>query len=491
MTTTARVWIGGLPVLALGLLEANDIHNNGIAGFGRQPDSDSGALRDPPRTDGWLVRARPVHRQPHPFPQQPHRNEIYNGHQGGVFILGEGRGLIEHNNIYEQETRSQRVNDVHTLVHRLPPQNFNMLDIIIKHLTNVAAHSDKNLMSVSNLGVCFGPTLLRPEEETVAAIMDIKFYNVVVEILIENYTKIFKSDPEPSDGPGPPSGEMMTSRDRDIHSNSPTSPPLQSHVRHKYHNMQQTPPPVTHAVIKTYYDGPLSSSLHSVNSTSSQLRAESIYGTSHQALPMPNYQAHMTRIPGGPIPGAIHNNSYSTDANSTFHHSSPLHHHKALPSPFYYTTIGASSEVLNSTSSSNESVSSLSSRDTVPPQSHHNAFNAAAAAVAVASGLPQKSKRGASLGLHYPTSYRPPHDNVSLSVTSNSYSSGRSSPGFSQGIRRVRTLYACLGENDGELSFEPNQIITNVRTSLEPGWLEGTLNGKTGLVPENYVEVLP
>jgi len=27
--------------------------------------------------------------------------------------------------------------------------------------------------------------------------------------------------------------------------------------------------------------------------------------------------------------------------------------------------------------------------------------------------------------------------------------------------RRVRTLYACLGENDGELSFEPNQIITN------------------------------
>lgn len=41
-------------------------------------------------------------------------------------------------------------------------------------------------MTVSNIGVCFGPTLLRPEEETVAAIMDIKFCNVVVEILIEN-----------------------------------------------------------------------------------------------------------------------------------------------------------------------------------------------------------------------------------------------------------------------------------------------------------------
>lgn len=83
-------------------------------------------------------------------------------------------------------------------------------------------------------------------------------------------------------------------------------------------------------------------------------------------------------------------------------------------------------------------------------------------------------------------------------------------------FRRVRTLYACLAENDGELSFEPNQIITNgtyyaiqnkknnhlikiyiflkkksVRSSNEPGWLDGTLNGKSGLIPENYVEVLP
>ena len=57
---------------------------------------------------------------------------------------------------------------------------------------SVAAKADKNLMTVSNLGVCFGPTLLRPEEETMAAIMDIKFCNVVVEILIENYDKVPK-----------------------------------------------------------------------------------------------------------------------------------------------------------------------------------------------------------------------------------------------------------------------------------------------------------
>lgn len=45
-------------------------------------------------------------------------------------------------------------------------------------------------MTVANLGVVFGPTLMRPQEETVAAIMDLKFQNIVVEILIENHEKV-------------------------------------------------------------------------------------------------------------------------------------------------------------------------------------------------------------------------------------------------------------------------------------------------------------
>lgn len=53
-------------------------------------------------------------------------------------------------------------------------------------------------MTVGNLAVCFGPTLLRPEEETVASIMDIKFYNIVVEILIENCERIIAGPPQDS-----------------------------------------------------------------------------------------------------------------------------------------------------------------------------------------------------------------------------------------------------------------------------------------------------
>lgn len=45
-------------------------------------------------------------------------------------------------------------------------------------------------MTVSNLGMIFGPTLMRSQEETVAAMMNIKFQNIVVEIIIENHQKV-------------------------------------------------------------------------------------------------------------------------------------------------------------------------------------------------------------------------------------------------------------------------------------------------------------
>ena len=40
--------------------------------------------------------------------------------------------------------------------------------------------------------------------------------------------------------------------------------------------------------------------------------------------------------------------------------------------------------------------------------------------------------------------------------------------------------------------FGNSVLIFNfsVRPSMEPGWLEGNLDGKFGLVPENYVEFI-
>lgn len=74
---------------------------------------------------------------------------------------------------------------------KLPVANREMLKVLIKHLAKVAAKHEVNLMTAANLGVVFGPTLLRPKEETVASIMDIKFCNEVVQILIENCDNLF------------------------------------------------------------------------------------------------------------------------------------------------------------------------------------------------------------------------------------------------------------------------------------------------------------
>ncbi|XP_034260804.1 rho GTPase-activating protein 26 isoform X3 [Pantherophis guttatus] len=94
------------------------------------------------------------------------------------------------------ENQESRISEIHSLVHRLPEKNRQMLHLLTNHLANVAENHKQNLMTVANLGVVFGPTLMRPQEETVAAIMDIKFQNIVVEILIENHEKIFNTVPD-------------------------------------------------------------------------------------------------------------------------------------------------------------------------------------------------------------------------------------------------------------------------------------------------------
>ncbi|CAG4987279.1 unnamed protein product [Colias eurytheme] len=101
------------------------------------------------------------------------------------------------------ERRGERVRALHALVHALPHDNREMLRIVLTHLCNVAAKSSANLMSACNLSVCFGPTLLRAERETVASILELKFYNVLVEALIEHCRELFQPHPPPAPPPGP------------------------------------------------------------------------------------------------------------------------------------------------------------------------------------------------------------------------------------------------------------------------------------------------
>ncbi|RMC22098.1 hypothetical protein DUI87_02971 [Hirundo rustica rustica] len=89
----------------------------------------------------------------------------------------------------KSENLDYRLGVIHALIYKLPEKNREMLELLIQHLVNVCEHSRENLMSPSNMGVIFGPTLMRAQEDTVAVMMNIKFQNIVVEILIEHFVK--------------------------------------------------------------------------------------------------------------------------------------------------------------------------------------------------------------------------------------------------------------------------------------------------------------
>ena len=50
------------------------------------------------------------------------------------------------------------------LVAQLPEINRKILAVLMKHLANVERLNEKNKMTIQNLGVCFGPTLMRDKE---------------------------------------------------------------------------------------------------------------------------------------------------------------------------------------------------------------------------------------------------------------------------------------------------------------------------------------
>lgn len=508
----------------------------------------------------------------------------------------------------KQETRLQRINEVHQLVYKLPKDRFEMLDIVIKHLKSVSMKSDRNKMSVFNLGVVFGPTLLRAAEETVAAILDIKFNNVVIEILIENYDKMFKSSPMPtssnnvgdlymmqtstspsfhrpgSGGSGVAGtssiGMSATSSGSQCYSKERTTPTAQ--------NIYAQTQPLRVIAKSNYTESIMSSSLQNISNGLTSLYSK---GTNHY----PTYEAKPTIISSAindPCTAVGHNRDQNKPLHVKSNNNSSPNHHAVFPSlnsvPANYhnaslnsthqqlisgaqqnsasgvsallscdpsllhgvynrVSVLASSdsnlassrkelstyERINSTSSSNESVcsssggvvagnslsvmrnqhlgswtaneyinpigskniskydiaSTITSNTTTVPLTAPLTGGGSDTSASPSYCRPKKTQRSKDYGRHHQL----PHIQSHLSLTQQQFiqqKQGNQSLTTTRESVRVRTLYACLAENDGELSFEPNQIITNVRRSNEPGWLEGTLNGKSGLIPENYVEVL-
>ncbi|CAG9532378.1 unnamed protein product [Cercopithifilaria johnstoni] len=458
-----------------------------------------------------------------------------------------------------------RVSCIHYFVYKLPQIHFDMLQIIIEHLRKVADRSSENLMTVGNLGVCFGPTLLRPKEETMAAIMDIKFCNVVVEVLIANYDLIFKNKPIEIDNipciSKANDQEELVSESASFGETSATpciafskqqalpisqeEKRLQADDISSFNRRPQTiaspikcqrPPPIYDRVPCSYAD---SNNDLNMNSSNRSMLAYGKPSTSAGSSPV-------TPITSNSLTCSASTLTQSTAKSQVRQpsHGSSTEHARGTAERECRTRIGKkyaeSWESLNSAVTGSDPSASERfhnhPKTAQEPQSTtsraklstsyapaYNSFSSESSITAhnfstkannerrKISALPMSKYQHHELSR--PSKKLPNCGNAALdSVTGDIGICGdiaigtevlpselRVPPLFTythtlgalQPSRRVKTLYACTAGHNTELSFQPGQIITNVYESKEDGWLIGTLNGKTGLIPANYVEPLP
>ncbi|XP_042527107.1 GEM-interacting protein isoform X1 [Dipodomys spectabilis] len=96
------------------------------------------------------------------------------------------------------------IHELKSLLVQLPNSNYNTLRHLVAHLFRVATQFEENKMSANNLGIVFGPTLLRPPDapkapgaSSVACLLDSTHQAQLVEFLITNYEQIFGMDELP------------------------------------------------------------------------------------------------------------------------------------------------------------------------------------------------------------------------------------------------------------------------------------------------------
>ncbi|MCJ8746059.1 hypothetical protein PDJAM_G00137540 [Pangasius djambal] len=89
------------------------------------------------------------------------------------------------------------VSNLKQILARLPPCNYSALQYMMAHLYRIS-ECEENKMSPGNLGIVFGPTLLRPlvsGDVSMIALLESSYQALLVEFMISHQEKIFSPDP--------------------------------------------------------------------------------------------------------------------------------------------------------------------------------------------------------------------------------------------------------------------------------------------------------
>ena len=101
---------------------------------------------------------------------------------------------------------------LHLLHGKLPPAHLEVLKLLLPFLQLVSTHSLENKMTVQNLAVVFGPTLIRTRDDNVTAMMTDSPGIIRVTIyLLENHTALLDGAAQPAPtAPTAPTAQLQT-----------------------------------------------------------------------------------------------------------------------------------------------------------------------------------------------------------------------------------------------------------------------------------------
>lgn len=93
-----------------------------------------------------------------------------------------------------------------------------IVGIIISYLfhspSRVTEQSEENKMTASNLGIIFGPTLIKPRqadaEVSLSSLVDYPYQALIVELLIRHYQMVFDTPLSPVSGTSPTEVDAQT-----------------------------------------------------------------------------------------------------------------------------------------------------------------------------------------------------------------------------------------------------------------------------------------
>ncbi|XP_011612732.2 rho GTPase-activating protein 27 isoform X2 [Takifugu rubripes] len=88
---------------------------------------------------------------------------------------------------------NKKLSCIYELVKSLPSANHDTMKLLFGHLRRVIQYGDDNRMTVQNVAIVFGPTLLRPEMESQNIAMHMVFQNQIVEFILNEYDRLFYS----------------------------------------------------------------------------------------------------------------------------------------------------------------------------------------------------------------------------------------------------------------------------------------------------------